>query len=171
MLRSITRLDIALLNFSQALLAVIGNHVDGAQVVSVPILFWLFVIHVLSKFPDAGSVILPFFFFELKTGLQKQVRSPPPPKNPIVGWSHLLDLSKNPGLGWSHLLDPPKNPGLGWSHLWSPGRPGPETGTVPGGLTCGKLQKVLYEELPGTGKIVLPHSDENKASNACGWEQ
>jgi hypothetical protein len=33
-----------------------------------------------------------------------------PPKNPIVGWSHLLDLSKNPGLGWSHLLDPPKTP-------------------------------------------------------------
>ena len=137
MLRSITRLGIALLNFSQALLAVIGNHVDGAHVVSVLIFFWLFVIHVLSKFPDAGSVILPFFFFELKTGLQKQVRSPPPPQNPIVGWSHLLDLSKNPGLGWSHLLDPPKNPGLGWSHLWSPGRPGPGTGTVPGGLTCG----------------------------------
>ena len=131
MLRSITRLGIALLNFSQALLAVIGNHVDGAQVVSVLILFWLFVIHVLSKFPDAGSVILPFFFFELKTGLQKQVRSPPPPQNPIVGWSHLLDLSKNPGLGWSHLLDPPKNPGLGWSHLWPTGRPGPGTGTGP----------------------------------------
>jgi hypothetical protein len=74
----------------------------------------------------------------LKTGLQKQVRSLPPPQNPIVGWSHLLDLSKNPGLGWSHLLDPPKNPGLGWSHLWSPGRPGPGTGTVPGGLTCAK---------------------------------
>jgi hypothetical protein len=62
MLRSITRLGIALLNFSQALLTVIGNHVDGDQVVSVLILFWLFVIHVLSKFPDVGSVILSFFF-------------------------------------------------------------------------------------------------------------
>ncbi len=40
-----------------------------------------------------------------------------PPKNPIVGWSHLLDLPKNPGLGWSHLLDLSKNPGL-WGLLW-----------------------------------------------------
>ena len=56
MLRSITRLGIALLNFSQALLALLGNHVDGAQLLSVLILFWLFVIHVLSKFPDAVSV-------------------------------------------------------------------------------------------------------------------
>jgi hypothetical protein len=56
MLRSITRLGIALLNFSQALLALLGNHVDGAQLLSVLILFWLFVIHVLRKFPDAVSV-------------------------------------------------------------------------------------------------------------------
>jgi hypothetical protein len=53
---SITRLDIALLNFSQALLVLLGKHVDGAEVVSVLILLWLFVIHVLSKFPDADSV-------------------------------------------------------------------------------------------------------------------
>jgi hypothetical protein len=53
-----------------------------------------------------------------------------PPKNPIVGWSHLLDLPKN-GLGWSHLSDPLKNPGLWWSHLWPTGRPGPGTGTGP----------------------------------------
>jgi hypothetical protein len=52
-----------------------------------------------------------------------------PPKNPIVGWSHLLDLPKNPGLGWSHLSDPLQNPIVGWSHLWPTGRPGPGTGT------------------------------------------
>jgi hypothetical protein len=34
----------------------VGKHVDGAEVVSVLILLWLFVIHVLSKFPDTGSV-------------------------------------------------------------------------------------------------------------------
>ena len=56
MLGSITRLGIALLNFSQALLALLGKHVDGTEVVSVLVLFGLFVIHVLSKCPDAGSV-------------------------------------------------------------------------------------------------------------------
>ena len=66
MLGSITRLGIALLNFSQALLALPGKHVDGADVVSVLILFWLFVIHVLSKFPDVGRLyVIQFsnFFF------------------------------------------------------------------------------------------------------------
>ena len=53
---SITRLGTVLLNFNQTLLVLLGNHVDGDKVVSVLILLWLFVIHVLSKFPDAGSV-------------------------------------------------------------------------------------------------------------------
>ncbi len=29
------------------------------------------------------------------------------------------------------MLDPPKNPIVGWSHLWPTGRPGPGTGTRP----------------------------------------
>jgi hypothetical protein len=62
---------------------------------------------------------------------------PPGPDRPFS------DPPKNPGLGWSHLWDPPQNPGLGWSHLWSPGRPGPGTGTVPGGLTCGPFDRTI----------------------------
>jgi hypothetical protein len=61
--------------------------------------------------------------------------SPPGPDRSHPDRS-FLDPPKNPRPGWSHLLDPPKNPGLGWSHLWPTGRPGPGTGTVPGGLTC-----------------------------------
>ena len=53
---SITRPGISLFNFNQTLLTLLGKHVDGAEVVSVLILFWLFVIHFLSKFPDADSV-------------------------------------------------------------------------------------------------------------------
>jgi hypothetical protein len=58
-----------------------------------------------------------------------------------------MDLPKNPIVGWSHLLDPPKNPGLGWSRLRSPGRPGPGTGTVPGGLTCGLENRAVDAEV------------------------
>ncbi len=44
------------------------------------------------------------------------------------------------------MLDLPKKPIVGWSHLWSPGRPGPGTGTLPGGLTCG-IFEVYYESM------------------------
>jgi hypothetical protein len=101
----------------------------------------------LRSFPKVGRVWATkskngnnsrICFFKLKTGLQNTVRSRPPPQNPGLWRSHLLDLPKNPGLWRSHLLDLFKNPGLWRSHLWSPGRPGPRTGTLPGGLTCAK---------------------------------
>ncbi len=56
------------------------------------------------------------------------------------------------------MMDPNKNTGLGWSHVWSPGRPGPGTGTVPGGLTCGKfLQSPVCER--SVNLLVYSHTD------------
>jgi hypothetical protein len=66
------------------------QNVHGAEVVPVVILFWLFVIHVLSEFPDTVSVnvtklrmvmtkkkLVPFTNFRF--------RCPPPLENPRCG--------------------------------------------------------------------------------------
>ena len=53
---SITYIVIALLNFRQSILPLFGQHIDGAEVVTVFFLFWLFVIHFLNEFPDTDSI-------------------------------------------------------------------------------------------------------------------
>jgi hypothetical protein len=110
----------------------------------------------LSKDEKKNGNDSPIFFFKLKTGLQNTVGSPPPPKNPGLWRSHLSDLPKNTGLWRSHLLDLPKNPGLWRCHLWSPGRPGPGTGTLPGGLTCARFDFRFHEKkiLAEPGRIL-----------------
>ncbi len=81
-----------------------------------------------------------FFIDKQETGLQNRpgaVSFVGPPKKPRSGVVPFVPCSQKPRSGVVPFVGPPEKPRSGVVSFGTNRRPGPETGTGPGGLTCG----------------------------------